>query len=212
MSPAVERLPRGRHGLSREEVARTQRDRMLLAMVEASARKGYVDTTVADVLHGAKVSRETFYQQFDSKLACFLAAFDAAGELLLAGLAPVVADWADDGATGPVDRVERVERFDRVMGAYLDQIADQSAVTRMFLVEVYAAGPDAIARRAALQARIVEGLVDLLALAPHQRFAAELVVSATSAMVTPLLVGGDTDALRALRTPLVDALDRLLAA
>lgn len=211
MSPTVERLPRGRHGLSREEVARAQRDRMLLAMVEASARKGYVDTTVADVLHGAKVSRETFYQQFDSKLACFLAAFDAAGELLLAGLAPVVADWADE-RDGPVGRTERVARFDRVMGAYLDQIVDQSAVTRMFLVEVYAAGPDAIARRAALQARIVEGLVDLLALAPHQRFAAELVVSATSAMVTPLLVAGDTDALRALRTPLVDALDRLLTA
>lgn len=211
MSPTVERLPRGRHGLSREEVARAQRDRMLLAMVEVSARKGYVDTTVADVLHGAKVSRETFYQQFDSKLACFLAAFDAAGELLLAGLAPVVAVGNADGA-GPVDPAERVERVDRVMGAYLDQIVDQSAVTRMFLVEVYAAGPEAIARRAALQARIVEGLVDLLALAPHQRFAAELVVSATSAMVTPLLVSGDTDALRALRTPLVDALDRLLTA
>jgi len=203
-----DRLPRGRHGLSREEVERSQRDRMLLAMVEASARKGFVATTVADVLKGAGVSRETFYQQFESKLACFLAAFDAAGDLLLAGLDR--ADEAASPAAGRPDRATRLARFDRALGSYLDRIAQQSAVTRMFLVEVYAAGPEAIARRAALQARIVDGLVRLLDVGPEDRFACEAVVSATSAMVTPLLVAGDTDALRALRAPLVDLVDRLI--
>lgn len=200
-------MPRGRHGLSREEVERSQRERMLVAMVEASARKGFVATSVADVLKGAGVSRETFYQQFATKQDCFLAAFDAAGELLLDGLNQIAAGPARSGARLGSDRIDR---FDLVLGGYLDQISEQSAVTRMFLVEVYAAGPEAIARRAALQARMVDAMAELLELGPEDRFVCEVVVSATSAMVTPLLVAGDTAGVRALRRPLVDLVARLL--
>ena len=53
-------------------------------MAEAMMEKGYVDTTVADVIKRAGVSRETFYQQFSSKADCFMTAFDAAADLLIA--------------------------------------------------------------------------------------------------------------------------------
>src|SRR4030088_3435567 len=54
---AVEPLPRGRHRLSREQVERSQRGRMLAAMTDAVAEKGYVATTVAGVLARAHVAR-----------------------------------------------------------------------------------------------------------------------------------------------------------
>ncbi|MGH2866292.1 MAG: hypothetical protein ACRDNK_01820 [Solirubrobacteraceae bacterium] len=41
---APQRLPRGRHGMTREQVTGFQRGRMLRAMAEAMAEQGYVAT------------------------------------------------------------------------------------------------------------------------------------------------------------------------
>ena len=67
-----ERLPSGRHGLPRAYVVRSQRERLLEAMVRVAAAKGYEATTVTDVIEVAGVSRATFYEMFDDKAACFL--------------------------------------------------------------------------------------------------------------------------------------------
>lgn len=202
MSGAPTRLPRGRHGLTREQVASAQRDRILLALADTMAAKGYVATTVADVLRRAGVSRETFYQLFASKQDAFMAAFDAAATLLMAK----TMDRSDraDPASGPLDR------FDRALGAYLDGLADEPAFARTFLVEVYAAGPEAMARRAALQERVVDLLVHELGFGEEHRVACELVVAGTAALVTPMLVQGDLAGVRGLRTPLVEVMARLL--
>ena len=79
------------------------------------------------------------------------------------------------------------------------------------LVEVYAAGPEALARRARLQGRVVDLLVDELGFGDERRVACYLVVAGTAALVTPLLVQGDLDGVRALRGPLVEVVSRLLA-
>ena len=68
------RLPRGRHGLPREIVERSQRERLLVAVVRVTVKKGYDATTVADILGEAGVGRESFYEIFDDKLDCMLAA------------------------------------------------------------------------------------------------------------------------------------------
>lgn len=68
------RLPRGRHGLPRELVARSQRERLLAAVVRVTAENGYEETTVGDILGEAGVGRESFYELFDDKLDCMLAA------------------------------------------------------------------------------------------------------------------------------------------
>ena len=68
------RLPRGRHGLPRELVERSQRERLLAAVVRVTVAKGYESTTVGDILGEAGVGRESFYELFDDKLDCMLAA------------------------------------------------------------------------------------------------------------------------------------------
>src|SRR5438874_4109885 len=69
-------LPRGHHRLSRDEVGAAQRTRLLLAVVEVVAERGYAGATVGDVLRRARISRQTFYENFSNKEDCFLAAFD----------------------------------------------------------------------------------------------------------------------------------------
>ena len=76
VSGAAQTLPRGRHRLPREAVVQSQRERLLRAMAEVMADKGYARTSVADVLRVAHVSRETFYEQFASKEDCFMSAFE----------------------------------------------------------------------------------------------------------------------------------------
>ena len=94
----MERLPRGRHGLSREFVAQNQRERLLAALAECLHERGYDGTTVSMVGKRAGVSKSDFYKQFESKDACFLAAYDDSveriRELMLAACAESD-DWAD---------------------------------------------------------------------------------------------------------------------
>jgi len=196
-----EQLPRGRHNLSREEVEQSQRSRMLLALATAMTEKGYVGTSVADVLKRAGVSRETFYQRFSSKLDCFMDAFEVAGQMLQGRLQEAIRDA--DGTP--------LERFDHAFTAYLDVLAEQPAFARVFLVEVYAAGPDAIARRSALQDLIVDRLADLLgATTKENRFACRVLVAAVSSMVTGPVIAQDAKAIRALRADVVNLVRRAL--
>ena len=65
----IERLPRGPHRLSREQVANHQRERILAAMIAAAGTKGYGSTTIGDITRRARVSRDTFYEQFANKEA-----------------------------------------------------------------------------------------------------------------------------------------------
>jgi AcrR family transcriptional regulator len=207
------RLPRGRHGLSRDEVEASQRVRMLTAMADAMMEKGYVRTSVADVIRRAGVSRETFYQQFSSKADCFRTAFDAAGEVLL-GTVGEVAELVPADLHPPAGRDDaaRVEQFERVFTAYLDALASHPAHARLFLVEVYAAGPEAISTRIALQRVIVDTLVALLGVtSEHGRFACEVLVAGISVLVTEPLARHDPEAVRDLRDPVVDLVRRALA-
>jgi AcrR family transcriptional regulator len=199
---AVAQLPRGRHGLTREQVETDQRLRIVVGMAEAMRAKGYVGTPVADIIKRAAVSRETFYQLYRDKLASFLAAFDLVGEILLDRLATAL-----DGPGEPIDRLERA------VDTYLDSLASEPGFARLFLVEVHAAGPEAMARRTVIQGRIVDALVELLdARSAAGRVTCQMLVAAVSAMVTGPLVADDLDGLRALGPPIVDHVRRLQAA
>src|SRR3954466_6897726 len=107
----VTRLPRGRHGLTREEVVGSRRGRVFRAMAETMARKGYAATSVSEVLRAAAVSRETFYEQFSSKEDCFVAAFEAAVQ----GVLGKVRDAPGAGGSP-------LERFEGGLRAYLDAL------------------------------------------------------------------------------------------
>lgn len=197
-------LPRGRHNLSREEVAEVQRDRMLEGVAHAMAEKGYVGTSVGDIIKRAGVSRETFYQQFASKQECFIAAFDVAGDLLLSLFESIVEEQAP-----------AADRLRKVLDAYIDGIIAHEPFARLFLVEAFAAGPEALARRTAVQQRVSNGMVELLDLDPTDdelRLACDLIVAGLGSIVTMPLITGDHERLRALVPPLVDLILHQLAA
>jgi len=169
---------------------------MLEAMARVAAEKGYAQATVADVIVGAGVSRATFYEHFDSKEDCFVAAFDACADIMLATL-----EDARDTAEGTP-----VERLDRVLASCLDLVAAEPAFARTFFVEVYAAGPRAIARRAELQQRFADAIAGVLD--TDERFACETLVAAISSLVTSRVGSGRAEELPALREPLVDLVRR----
>jgi AcrR family transcriptional regulator len=187
-------LPRGPHKLSREEVTRSQRNRLIRAMAEAMAENGYAQTSVADVLSRARVSRETFYQQFSSKQHCFIAAYEQAASVILANL-----DREAASAGSPL------ERFDRTLGVYLDALAAEPAFARLFMIEVYSAGDEVLERRAEIQRRFADLVSEAFgARDTSERFACEALVASIAAMVTARLAANDIEGLRALRSGFSD--------
>ena len=135
------RPPRGRHRLPAEVVARSQRERLLDAAVNVVAEKGYGATTVADLTKEAGVSRTTFYELFEDKEACFLAAYDAAADVLARRISTAFETqeaWPDRVRAGLI--------------VLLESLAVEPQVARLALVDVGSAGPRAQRRyRAALQ-------------------------------------------------------------
>jgi AcrR family transcriptional regulator len=143
----LESLPRGRHGLSRDEVATQQRNRILAATVDVVAEMGYAETRVVDIITRAGVSRKTFYELFDDKEECFLAAFDVAAGALQKG--------TNDGYESAPD-APWAERIRLGLENLLQIIADRPTAAKVCIVEVLAAGPKALARRDAVMRQFTE--------------------------------------------------------
>ena len=75
-------LPRGPHKLPREVVVDNQRQRLLAGVARALAAHGYAEMSVANILTEAGVSRTTFYENFENKRECVLAAHEEAFDRL----------------------------------------------------------------------------------------------------------------------------------
>lgn len=142
------KLPRGgRHPLTQQAVADSQRSRMLLAIVRVVADKGYAATTVADVIALAGVSRRTFYEHFAHIEDCFLAAYDDGLQRLLAAVRE---------ALRPLPRDDWRLRAQVAIAAYLDALAGAPpGAAWTYSIEVLGAGRPALARRAGVLAQWV---------------------------------------------------------
>jgi AcrR family transcriptional regulator len=66
-------LPGGRHGLSAEQVAESQRERLLAAAAQLVAERGYKTTTITAIAKRAAVANRAFYANFATKEECVLA-------------------------------------------------------------------------------------------------------------------------------------------
>jgi AcrR family transcriptional regulator len=133
--PSGVQLPPGRHGLPRTYVAENQRERLLNGVVEAVAENGYELTTIASIVAAARISRRTFYEYFESKEDCFLAAY-----------AMVDAYVRDSMLTAPGASEPWPDRIRARLAALLDALSRDSAVARFYLVEPLAAGGEVAAR------------------------------------------------------------------
>lgn len=124
------RLPRGRHGLPRELVERSQRERLLASVVKVTVANGYESTTVGDILTEAGVGRESFYELFDDKLDCMLAAH----KLLIDSLEERVREgYLEEGAW--------TARMRKALSITLEWFAADPEVARFTLVELSTVGP-----------------------------------------------------------------------
>jgi len=127
----MDRLPRGRHGLSPEYVARNQRERLVAGLIETLYEVGYQKTTVSLIGQRAAVSKSDFYRHFETKEDCFAAAYDAAIDqirerVLAACEESQKEDWMQRTRTG--------------IEALLDLFAAEPALASIALVEGLRAG------------------------------------------------------------------------
>jgi AcrR family transcriptional regulator len=131
-------LPRGPHSMSREEVAASQRLRLMRALVELLADGGWEAVTIGRLAQRAGVSRAAFYAHFASKEDCLLAGYDRFAATLLDRLTadlPRDLGWEDFVALS----------LERYLGVF---VADPTAA-RAFVIELDGCGPAARARRRA---------------------------------------------------------------
>jgi AcrR family transcriptional regulator len=127
----MDRLPRGRHGLSPEFVARNQRERLIAGLTQALYEVGYQETTVSLIGKRAAVSKSDFYKHFQSKDECFIAAYDAAIERIRGQVAT-----ACEEAEGE----EWARRVRDAIDALLRLLAAEPALASIALVEGLRAG------------------------------------------------------------------------
>jgi AcrR family transcriptional regulator len=123
------------------------RDRVVAGMIAAVAERGYAPTTITDVVRHARVSRRTFYEHFADKEDCFLAAYDTVSDAVLAAIEGAASEheaWRDRLLAG--------------VRAYLEGLASQPELARVFTVEILSAGPAALARRRAVLRRFAASL------------------------------------------------------
>jgi AcrR family transcriptional regulator len=174
----MDRLPRGRHGLSPEFVARNQRERLIAGLTQALYEVGYQKTTVSLIGQRAAVSKSDFYKHFESKDDCFHAAYESAIERIRDpvldacnrhdaedwpprvrdGIASLLATLASDPALASISLVEGLRAGRGVYDRY--QAALESFVAG--LREGAPPAPDGDDVPAAIDEAVVGGIASLL--------------------------------------------------
>ncbi len=133
VTPSGTGEPEGGNGVGRGQVAEIQRARMLTAMVQEVAERGAGNVSVGHVVGRSGVSRRTFYEIFDGREDCFLAAFDEAVERTARVVVPAYelsGSWR--------------ARMRGALTALLESLEYDSAMGRLLIAESLAAGPKAL--------------------------------------------------------------------
>jgi AcrR family transcriptional regulator len=111
-------------------------ERAIRAFTAVVAERGYANTTITEIVKRASMSPTTFYANFGGKEGVLMAAIDSVGAQTLAATIPAFRrnpDWAHG--------------IRAAFGAFFNFLASRPALARLMLVEVYAAGPQAMKRR-----------------------------------------------------------------
>lgn len=168
-------------------------------MIDQVAEVGYAATTATAVYRRAGVSSRSFYENFADVHDCFMAAYETVVQMLSDRLSTgsAAGSWSIAG----------------LIGTYLDGLRSEPAVARTFLVEVYAAGPDALALRKEVHDRFVRALVGLAAQArsldDSDVFALDALVGAVTFQATMRAIAGELGDVDTLCTGLTDVAIRI---
>jgi AcrR family transcriptional regulator len=187
-------------GLPREHVTEIQRVRILAAMADVAAERGAGQASVAHIVARAGVSRRTFYDLFEDREDCFLAAFDEA-----------IAQAARTVLPAYTGETRWRERIRAALLALLVFCEEEPALARLCVVEALAAGPRALQRRGEVLERLLwavdQGRAERPARVPEPPpLAAEGAVGAVLSVIHRRLVAGDREPLTPLLGELMSAI------
>jgi AcrR family transcriptional regulator len=203
-------LPKGRHGLSREEVEASQRTRLLQATIELGTERGFASLTLADIVGRAGVARSTFYEYFADKQQCFLEAFDYAADRVLQRVL----------AIGPPPAGDFASPVQAYIAQLLELVAEEPGLVRLVAADAETLSPAAAERQRAIKSRLAHGLValrDFLSrdnqkLAPITHVRALAIVGAITEVLKHTFYASGVDALPALQAELANIVLALLEA
>ncbi|MGH2859078.1 MAG: TetR/AcrR family transcriptional regulator [Solirubrobacteraceae bacterium] len=208
--PAIGPLPKGRHGLSREEVAASQRARLLQATVELGTERGFASLTLTEIVRRAGVARSTFYEHFADKQTCFLETFDYAADRVLEHVLAIGRAPTGDYATPVPAYIARL----------VELCLQEPGLVRLVAADAEALGPAAAERQRAIKDRLADGLVALREflrhddprLAPITQIRALAIVGAITEVLQHTLHTSGIDSLRTLQPELATIVLALLEA
>lgn len=171
------------------------RRRLLDAMSEVVARKGYADTTIADIAAQARVSKRTFYEHFADKAEALFALYAAASAQALQVLRDAI-DPAKDWHT----------QAEGALRAYLQTLSCNPPLLRTLFIEILHLGPEGLRVRR----RVNDDIADFIVQVVGRRARAPSPLLRTMAMA---IVGGINEmVLQAIEQDRVDRLGELSAA
>ncbi|WP_292935866.1 TetR/AcrR family transcriptional regulator [Noviherbaspirillum sp.] len=137
--------------LQDNDIESSHRQRLLEGMAHAVAAKGYAETTIADIVREAAVSRRTFYEHFTTKADCLIALYEAANRSALAVLREAI-DPAQDWQ----------EQVEKAMGAYFACLAQNPTLVRTLFVEILGLGAEGLAVRRRANEEIVAFMLQVI--------------------------------------------------
>jgi AcrR family transcriptional regulator len=127
------------------------RKRLLEGMAHAVAGKGYPDTTIADIVREAAVSRRTFYEHFSTKAECLIALYEAASRNAL----KVLRDGIDPAH-------EWQTQVETALGAYLGCMAQNPVLMRTLFIEILGLGTEGLAARRRVNREIADFILGVV--------------------------------------------------
>lgn len=122
-------------------------ERILRALAAVVSEKGYLETSVAEIVQRARTSQRTFYEHFGNKEEAMVAALDSGSSQMLAAALPALRRTSEWSA-----RVRATEEAMFTFGAR------EPEYERLGGVEMYAAGRRALEHREAVT-EMIEGLL-----------------------------------------------------
>lgn len=136
-SPATPRkkLPRGINAASKEVVRASQRARLIEAMVELSATRGFSAVTIGELTRSAGVAKPAFYEHFKDKEDCFVSTYDQCIHAAILSMTSVFSPALDTD-----------QRIVTGLHSFLTFLAEDDNRARVICVESLKAGERATAR------------------------------------------------------------------
>jgi AcrR family transcriptional regulator len=172
-------------------VSSPKRQKILEGMLEVVGTGGYDPASVREVLVRTGLYRQAFYDNFADKDACYLEAFDfgvARLEAIVLAAAAPEESWQGKLRAG--------------LGALLEALDADPVLGRSLIVEVHAAGPEALKSRAKAMKRVADFIDSAREAAEGTEapppIAAEGIVAGMHAVVHAKLAAGEDEGFRAL--------------